>query len=170
MPAGFNLMLAVIACLLVAVAAVAASKRPADIWNYYHFDGSRFVAGQAANGKRIVAVRDGVRPVVALPTTKFEAVALPAGTGAMAGICYIQSAGGKLAGGAGYLAAPSMRLPISSGTSVVTTVQSDEQGYFTIVLPAGRYVVGEGPLAREVQVKRDQTTLITLRVGKRMVD
>ncbi|KAB0665334.1 hypothetical protein F6V25_09605 [Oryzomonas japonica] len=170
MAAGFNLILAVVVCLFLGGAAVAAAKRPNGAWNYYHFDGSRFVAGLAADGKRAVAVRDGVRPVVALPGARIEAVALPAGTGAVAGICYIQSAGGKLTGGAGYLAAPAMRLPISSGTNVVTTVQTDEQGYFIAVLPAGRYVVGEGPLARNVRVESDQTSLIALRVGKRMVD
>ncbi|QEM70082.1 hypothetical protein FO488_01335 [Geobacter sp. FeAm09] len=163
-------MSAVIVCLLLGGAAIAASKRPAALWNYYHFDGNGFVAGQAAGGKRVVAVRAGVRPVVAPPEAKIEAVRLPAGTGAVAGICYIQSAGGKLAGGTGYLAAPAMRLPVSAGNNVVTTVQADEQGYFIAVLPAGRYLVGEGPLASEVRVENDQTTLMAVRVGKRMVD
>ncbi len=170
MSAGFNLMLAIVVCLFLCVAAVAASKRRGDAWNYYHFDGSRFVAGPATDGNSFVAVRDGVRPVVLTHTAKIEAVGLPADTGAMAGICYIQTSGGKLTGGAGYLVRPAIHLPISSGNSVVTTVQTDERGYFIALLPAGWYVVGDGPLAREVRVKTYQTSLVALRLGKRMVD
>jgi len=170
MSTGFNLMLAVVVCLFLGVAAVAASKRRGDAWNYYHFDGSRFVAGHATNGSGFVAVRDGVQPVVLTHTTKIEAVDLPADTGAMAGICYIQTSGGKLTGGAGYVACPATRLSISSGKGVATTMQTDKQGYFIVLLPAGRYTVGEGPLAREVHVETHQTSLVALRMGKRMVD
>jgi len=170
MSAGFNLMLAAAVCLFLCVAAVAASKRSDTVWNYYHFDGSRFVAGQATDGNSFVAVRDGIRPVVLTHTARIEAVGLPAETGAMVGICYIQASGGKQSGGAGYLASPAMRLSISSGGSVVTTVQTDERGYFIALLPAGRYVVGDGSLAREVRVEKDQTSLVALRLGKRMVD
>jgi len=170
MSAGFNLILAVVVCLFLCAAAVASSKRRGDAWNYYHFDGSRFVAGQTTDGKGFVAVRDGAWPVILTHTAKIEAAILPAGTGVVAGICYVRTSGGKLTEGAGYLASPTMRLPISSNNGVVTTVQTDEQGYFTAVLPPGRYVVGDGPLAREVRVEKDQTSLIALRVGKRMVD
>jgi len=170
MPTGFNPMLVLIISLFLGAAAVAASKRPSGVWNYYHFDGSSFVAGQATDGNHFVAVRDGVRPVVLTHPARIEAVGLPAGTGAVAGICYIQIAGGKLATGAGYLPAPSMRLPVSSGADVVTTVATDEQGYFIAVLHPGRYVVGEGPLAREVTIEEHQTSLVGVRVGKRMVD
>lgn len=170
MSAGFNPMFAVFVSLSLGIAALAASKRPDGTWNYYHFDGTRFVAGQATGGNRFVAVRDGVRPVVLTHVTKIEAVGLPAGAGALAGICYIQVSGGKLTDGTGYLASPTMRLPISSGSSIVASVETDEQGYFIAVLPPGRYVAGQGPLAREVLVEKNRTSLMALRVGRRMVD
>ena len=170
MPSGFNPMLAVIIFLFLCAVAVAASKRPSGVWNYYHFDGSRFVAGQTTDGNGFVAVRDGVRPVLLTRPARIEAVGLPLGAGAAAGICYIQVSGGKLTNGAGYLPSPSMRLPISSGNVVVSTVQTDEHGYFSAVLPAGRYSVGDRPLAGEVTIKEHQTSLVALRVGKRVVD
>lgn len=170
MPAGINPILATIIFLFLCTAAVAASIRRGDAWNYYHFDGSGFVAGKVTDGSIFVAVSNGVRPVVLTHTERVETMGLPPDTGAVAGICYIQTSGGKLAGGAGYLPCPHMQLAVSSGNRVVTTVQTDEQGYFVVVLPAGRYIVGEGPLAREVRVKKDQTSLVALRLGKRMVD
>ena len=150
--------------------APAVSKRPIDTWIYYHFDGRDFVAGQAEGGGVYVAMREYQRPLLLDGTAKIEAAALPPGKGAIAGICYIQGTGGKLVSKAGY--APCSRMPVRiySGDTLVTTVQSDEQGYFVAVLDAGSYRIGHSPLAAEWVVENGRTTLVPLRAGKRMVD
>ena len=146
------------------------SKRPVADWNYYHFDGHRFIAGQPANDGAYLALRDGVLPVVLTRPTKVEAVALPAGKGALAGICYIQRSGGKLSESNGYLPCPPTNITISTGNTAVTSVLSDENGYFIKLLPAGRYKVSSGAFMVETRVEIGSSVLVPLRAGKRMVE
>ena len=82
----------------------------------------------------------------------------------------LQSSGGKLGGGSGFVPYPRVPLLISSGGKQFVTVQTDEQGYFVVVLPAGTYSIGSEPFTAEITVERGITTLVPLRAGKRMVD
>ena len=168
---GTNLLLAVIACAVMCVTAVAASKRQTDIWVYYHFDGVGFKTGPSVDGSAFIALRERLRPVVLQAQRQnLESIALPEGSGAIAGICYIQSSGGKLGSGKGYV--PRSRTPLqiaSSGTPPVT-LQTDENGYFVAVLAAGVYSIGSGTFTVEISVDRGKTSLVPLRTGKRMVD
>lgn len=149
----------------------AASKRPADVWNYYHFDGAAFAPGPAAAGTAFVAVREKVRPVVlTAEAVEIAQVALPDGSGVIAGICYQQSSGGKLGNGRAFKPYPRIPFLILSAGKPLVTVQSDDHGYFMAVLPAGTYTVSNGPFAVEITVERGITTLVPLRAGKRMVD
>ena len=170
MYSGSTLILTGLALIVMCVAVSAASKRPAAAWNYLHFDGRGFVAGQPPDGGPFLAVRDHVLPVVISRAVKIEAVSLPKNKGAIAGICYIQSSGGKLAGGRGIVPCPRTPITISSGNTVVTSVQSDENGYFVAILASGSYRIGSGALAAEVTVENGTTLLVPLRAGKRMVD
>lgn len=168
MKAFLVLLLAALSVALLRHDASALARRPSGPWAFFHFDGAAFVAGRPAQGV-FVAVRDGVRPVVAAQAEKVEAVKLPAGTGAMAGICYVQSSGGKLKSGPGFLPVPRVPVVISAGETVVATAECDAAGYFVAVVPAGGYTVSAGGTV-EVTVEKGNTTLIPLRVGKRMVD
>lgn len=170
MYSGNTLLLAVLAVIVMCTAVSAAARRQGTAWNYYHFDGHGFVAGQPADNSPFLAVRDGAVPVVLTRIAKVEAVALPANKGALAGICYIQSSGGKLAGGRGYAPCPGISLTISSGDKVVTSVVSDENGYFVALLAAGVYRVSCGAFATEAAVENGTTAFVPLRAGKRMVD
>ena len=169
MSTALNAVLVGMAVACMCMTAAAAAKRQADRWSFYHFDGNRFVAGQPGDGATFVAVRDGVRPVVVRQPAKIVAIRLAADTGAVAGICYIQSSGGKLTQGPAYLPCPRMPVRISTGDRVVATAETDEQGYFLATLAPGRYRVGDGA-GVEVTVENGTTTLVPLRVGKRMVD
>jgi hypothetical protein len=156
---------------LLSTSTSAASKRPADVWNYYHFDGSAFVPGPAADGTAFVAVREKVQPVVlTVQMDDLEPTALPEGSGVIAGICYLQSSGGKLGSSSGFKPYQHVPLLISSAGKQFVTVQTDEYGYFVVVLPAGTYSVGSGSFTAEIIVERGVTTLVPLRAGKRMVD
>ncbi len=166
-----NLLLAVLACAVVSTSAVAAATRPGDTWVYYHFDGVGFKAGPSSDEKPFVAIREGARPVVLLTrTSEIESIDLPEGAGAISGICYIQSSGGKLGGGSEYVPCPKVPLLVSAGGKQLVTVQTDEHGYFVVVLAEGTYSIGSGPFTAEIPVERGITSLVPLRAGKRMVD
>ncbi|HEX9078634.1 MAG TPA: hypothetical protein VF795_03525 [Desulfuromonadaceae bacterium] len=169
MSSGFHLVVAGLAVIATCVTATAAAKRPAASWSFYHFDGSRFAAGQPGDGTPFVAVRDGVRPVVLTRAGTIEAVPLGSGMGAIAGICYIQKSGGKLTAASGYVPSPHLPLEISANGRVVATLATDDRGYFVATLPAGSYRV-IARTAVEVTVENGTTTLVPLRAGKRMVD
>lgn len=171
MSTGINLLLALVMVVCVGAPALAAAKRPADTWVYYHFNGKEFVAGLPSGGVIYVAMRERVRPVVVKsPSTATEPVALPEGSGVIAGICYFQRSGGKLGDAGGYDPCPNAPLLVSSAGKAFVTVQTDDQGYFITVLPAGKYTIGSGITTNEISVDRGITTLIPLRAGKRMVD
>lgn len=161
----------ILACALFPHTATAAGKRPADIWAYYHFNGVAFTPGPAAEGTPYIAILENVRPVIlTAPASHIEPTALPDGSGVIAGICYLQSSGGKLVSGSGFKPYSRVPLLISSGGKSFVTVQTDDFGYFTAVLPAGSYTIGSGPASAEISVERGITTLIPLRAGKRMAD
>jgi hypothetical protein len=171
MSKAIHLLLALLICSAVPASASAAGNRPADVWNYYHFDGIAFTPGPSADGSAFVAVRERVRPVVlTTQTSDIEQTALPDGEGVIAGICYLQSSGGKLGSGSGFKPYPHVPLLISTGGKEFVTVQTDDHGYFVVVLPAGTYVIGSAPFTAEITVERGITTLVPLRAGKRMVD
>lgn len=171
MPRIITFLLVFLAGTLLSTSASAAGKHPADAWNYYHFDGSAFIPGPAADGSAFVAVQEKVQPVVlTVQKAELEQTALPDGSGVIAGICYLQSSGGKLGNSSGFKPYPRVPLMISSAGKQFVTVQTDDHGYFVVVLPAGTYSVASGPFTAEVTVERGITTLVPLRAGKRMAD
>ena len=169
MSTGLNVFLAGVALAVMSLTAAAAAKRPGGRWNYFHFDGRGFVAGKAADDSPSVALRAGVRPVIVAKGAKPEPVSLDGQTGALVGICYGQSSGGKLKVGAAFLPYPRLPVRIFSGETVVAATQTDAEGYFLVMLPAGRYRV-KARQEVEVTIENGTTTLLPLRAGKRMVD
>jgi hypothetical protein len=159
--------------LLVAVICVTApafAKRPGGSWSYNHFDGRAFVAGQPSGGGPFIALRERMRPVVVTQPSQIELSPLPADRGAVAGICFIQRSGGKLANVSGYSPVPGTPVKILSGGKVVTTLEADEHGYFVAEVTAGKCSVSSGPATVEVTVENGKTVLVPLRTGKRMAD
>lgn len=167
----FQLLLVFTLCLALPAGVFAAGNRPADVWNYYHFDGAAFAPGPAVDGSAFVAVQEKMRPVVlTAPAADIEQNVLPDDSGVIAGICYLQSSGGKLGGGSGYQPYPRVPLLVSSGGKAFVTVQTDDHGYFVAVLPVGTYSIGSAPFTAEITVESGVTTLVPFRAGKRMVD
>ena len=142
-------------------------SRPVDSRTMY-FDGSVFREGKTA-GQPAIATRIGHYPQLLQDGSSREAVPLPSGTGALAGICYIQQSGSKLGSHPAFLPRPGMPVNVS-GTGVEREARCDEHGFFSLALPAGRYNVRSGADSRAVTIEQDKTTLIPLRGGKRMVD
>ena len=170
MSSGSTLLLAVLAVVIICTAVSAAAGRQGGTWNYYHFDGHGFVAGQPADNSPFLAVRDNAVPVVLIRAARIETLALPSDKGALAGICYIQISGGKLTGRHGYIPCPRSPVTISSANSAETSVLSDENGYYVAILAKGSYRIGSGAFAVEATVENGTTVFVPLRAGKRMVD
>jgi len=167
---GLTFFIAGLTIVILCTALPAASKRPATTWNYYHFDGQGFAAGQPAGNRPFLAVQGQVQPVVLSRAVRIDAVALPAGSGALAGICYIRGSAGKISAGSGYLPSPGATITIVSGDTVVQRTITDDSGHFVAVLPIGVYRVSSGAFSIEVTVEAGKTTLAALQAGKRMVD
>lgn len=165
-----SLFLAGLSVAVLCLAAQAASRRPPGAMVYYHFNGQEFIAGPPAVGGTYLAVGQNLRPLLLSGSAQPETIVLAPGQGAIAGICYLQSSGGKLAGAAGYSPLPRVPLRIFSAKSGESTTTTDQEGYFVAVLDAGIYRIGSPPLTVEVRVEDGQTTLVPLRAGKRMVD
>jgi len=171
MPRAVLFLLAFFTCAALPALISAAARRPDDIWNYYHFDGKIFTPGPAIDGSAFIAVREKARPVVlTTQTADIEQTSLPDGAGVIAGICYLQSSGGKLVAGSEFIPCQRVPLLISAGGKQFVTVQTDDRGYFLAVLPAGAYTIGSGPFTAGITVERGVTTLVPFRAGKRMVD
>lgn len=135
----------------------------------WHFDGRGFVPG-GADSDVVILVRDGYLPVLRGEGESAPEVALPAGMGAIAGICYIQTSGGKLAPHGGTAPAGGYRLEILGPDRQTRYTTADRNGFFALPLPTGIYEVrgGGGPV--QLMVTAGKTALVALRTGKRMVD
>lgn len=160
----------VLILLAISVTATAAARRPSEKWHFYHFDGNTFVSGKPAEGEDFIAVGDKLQPLIANSTAKLKTVSLSSGKGAVAGIAYIQSSGGKLGNGAGYSGIPGLTLQALSDGKISATFETDEKGYFTANLNPGQYKVGSAPFYVDITVKEGITTIVPVRAGKRMVD
>ena len=169
MPRGWILFLTGLVLAVMSLTAAAAGKRPSEQWSYFHFDGHAFVAGEPSDDTPAVAVRAGVRPVLRGKGEGLPAVKLEAGAGALVGICYQQNSGGKLKPGPAFFPRAQVPVRIFSGDRLVRTAETDARGFFLVTLPAGSYRV-EAREPVEVSVENGTTTLIPLRVGKRMAD
>jgi len=169
MSAGRNVILTGIVVGVMSLTAAAAARRPAGQWDFFHFDGHSFVAGRLGDGAPSVALQSGVLPSLVTQGDPPAAVRLARGSGALLGICYLQSSGGKLARGPAYLPVALLPVRIFSGAKLLATTQTDAQGYFLVTLAAGSFRVEAGQ-AVQVTVEKGMTTLVPLRVGKRMID
>jgi len=170
MTTGSTLLMATVALATISVAASAASRRPDATWSYYHFDGSNLVNGPRPASGSFLAVLDRLVPVILTGAAGIEATPLPQDKGAVAGICYIRTAGGKLVSSKGFSPYPGLELTISSGAKAMLRTRTDESGFFAAVLPAGEYRINSGAFTVEARVEVGKTTLVALQTGKRMVD
>ena len=135
----------------------------------WQFDGREFVP-DAGPGGMVVLVRDGYLPVLSTGDESAPSSSLPEGRGAIAGICYIQTAGGKLATRSGALPEGDCRMEIMGASQASWRVTADKHGFFTLALPAGTYEVHGAGSPITVTVTEGRTALVALRTGKRMVD
>lgn len=144
--------------------------RNSSTWQPYTFTGSEIVPAEA-NGIKTVWVRDGFLPRSDKPVTlESDLGQLPPKSGAIAGICYTQTSGGKLADQSGHLALKDEQVTIKSTRDGLFVARTDEQGIFIETLYPGEYEFSCRGAGKTAVIKEGKTTLIQIRGGKRMAD
>jgi hypothetical protein len=131
----------------------------------YLFDGSAFVESRAEGA---ILVRDGLLPVLSGEGSPREDP-LPAGTGALAVLCYRQSSGGKLGRYPRIIPVPGTAVVVH-GTGFTLAARADAGGYVILALAPGRYELKVFGHSKPVVVEPGKTALVPIRGGKRMVD
>ena len=132
------------------------------------FDGRDFKETKKG-GYPVLRHQEGYLPFVDYSGSRPQESRLPEGTGAVAGLCFVQVAGGKAHKAPGYLPMPGETVEIRDGKTIMA-VRSDASGYFVLALPPGNYDLRVRNIGRKVTVERGKTTFVALRGAKRMVD
>jgi hypothetical protein len=139
-------------------------------WKPFHFDGANF-SPAAENSSNALWLRSGHFPSTTEPAAG-AAISdrLPPGTGAVAGICYIQTSGGKISQHDTFAPYPNEQITFRNKTDGVSVTRTDKNGYFTEYLTAGNYELFCRGVRTEFRIKPGETTLVPIRGGKRMAD
>lgn len=161
-----------LAFLLIAAFLLIPSSGGADenaqAWRKYFFDGKEFREGAALSGAQVM-VREGCLPVMLAEKEAVREDRLPAGTGGLVLLCYIESAGGKLQSHSGYAPLAGAAIEIT-GNGRTMAIRSDREGYSVLALPPGEYEVQVRALVKRVKIEKGKTAFVAVRAGKRMVD
>ncbi len=137
-------------------------------WQKYHFDGKEFREGAASAGGTVFR-RDGHLPVIQTGDEVPQEEKLPAGTGGVVGLCYIQTAGGKVQSHGGFVSLAGAAVEIRNGERKMA-IRTDGGGYAVLALPAGEYELRVQGFSRKIRIEKGKTSFAAIRAGKRMVD
>lgn len=142
----------------------------ASPWRPYTFNGNDFQPAVPVTDQTLW-LRNGYLPRLDDPgRLAADTGRLPPGTGAVAGICYLQTSGGKVEGKSSVTPYPDEQITIKSKKEGISVIRTDDAGYFIELLPPGDYQFICRGAGKQVTVKKGKTTLIQLRGGKRMAD
>lgn len=141
-----------------------------SLWKPYIFDGINF-SPTADDISKAIWIRSGHFPMVSAPAPgSAPSDILPPGSGAVAGICYLQTTGGRISARNQFSPYPDEQITLRSKVDGVSVTRTDGSGYFMEVLPAGVYELLCRGVRTEFRVKQGETTLVPIRGGKRMAD
>lgn len=155
--------------LTVQLAACSLPATPST-WEKYSFNGQEFQRG-GIESRPSLWIRYGYLPRIEEPRDASRNYGkLPPKSGAVAGICYLQTSGGKLADQSGAKPLPDEQITISSRELGVSVTRSDTAGFFVEELFPGDYRLFCRGAEVSVSIKEGQTALVPIRGGKRMVD
>lgn len=146
------------------------SNSLAGPWQTYTFNGAEFVT-QQISGLPSIWVRDGYQPQTGEPEKLAVDIGkLSPGSGAVAGICYIRTSGGKLVDRSGIDLLADEQITIRNAKFGITVVRSNSAGIFTEELFPGSYELFCRGAKTDVTVREGKTALTAIRCGKRMAD
>lgn len=141
-----------------------------SLWRPYTFDGTNFSVS-AEPAAHSIWTRDGHFPAISkADPDPARSDRLPPGTGVVAGICYTQTAGGKISSQNSFTPYPDEQITLKSKTYGVFVTRTDNDGYFKEHLKAGSYELFCRGVRAEFRIKTGKTTLAPIRGGKRMAD
>lgn len=139
-------------------------------WTPYLFDGTDFRVAPDGQTKS-VWLRYGYFPYLGQEAPLDTATTkLPAGTGAVAGICYLQTSGGKLVTQSRITPLPDEQITMKLSGEGAFVTRTDDSGYFSDALYPGEYEFYCRGVKVTGRVKQGETTLLPIRGGKRMAD
>jgi len=146
------------------------SAQTASAWHPYTFNGTEFHPGELT-GRPSLWLRDGFTPRTDKPVAgALDLGRLPPKSGAVAGICYLQTSGGKLTDQSGFTPYPDEQIIIRSARDGIFVTRTDNNGIFIETLYPGEYELSCRGAGSPVVVKEGKTTLVRIRGGKRMAD
>jgi hypothetical protein len=158
-----------LAALLTLTASCSLSASPGK-WDKFSFNGQAFQPGGLGN-RPSVWIRDGYIPRVEEPgNASRDSGKLPPKAGAVAGLCYVQTSGGKLADQSGSRPLPDELITIKSSEYGVSVTRSDAAGFFIEELFPGDYQFFCRGAGVEVRGQEGTTVLVPIRGAKRMAD
>ena len=136
-------------------------------WRRFAFNGRDFQA--ISQPKKIsVHLKNGYLPDI-VPAGKFpHEDTLPEGTGGVAGICYIETVGGKNKRGE-YAPLSGAVIELSRGDWRMAA-RADAQGYFVLALPPGEYELKLFGFSGRFRVETGKNALVAVRGGKRVAE
>jgi len=140
------------------------------LWQPYIFDGTDFSpATETTSGT--IWLRSGHFPAISETAPAAErSDRLSPKTGAVAGICYLQTSGGKLSGQEPFTPYPDEQITLKNKKYGVFVTRTDKNGKFAEQLPTGKYELFCRGVRTEITIKQGETTLAPIRGGKRMAD
>lgn len=139
-------------------------------WKPYIFDGI-YLSPASNASPNALWVQNGYLPRAIKPTSQsLTSDKLPPGTGAVAGICYLQTTGGKISRQSSFATFPDEQITFKGKTGETSTTKTDKNGYFTAYLTDGDYELFCRGARTGFSVKAGETTLVPIRGGKRMAD
>lgn len=145
-----------------------AAQEESGGWRHYSYTGRGFLEGGKSAGP-VIYIRNGFLPVIGSLNAPPTEDPLPAGTGALAGLSYVEKVGGKLKKGEGYIPLPGAMLVIGR-RGWTMAVRTDDRGYFVLALRPGEYELTLLGASGRFRVAKGKSTLIAVRGGRRMVD
>jgi len=155
---------------LITVFSLSSCTLSASTWQPYTFDGTEFHPGEIT-GKPSLWLRDGFMPRTEKPGLQTDNIgSLPPKSGAVAGICYLQTSGGKLADQSGFTPYADEQIIIRTARDGIFVTRTDSNGIFTETLYPGEYEFTCRGAGIPAAVKEGKTTLVRIRGGKRMAD
>ena len=139
-------------------------------WTAHRFDGRSFQPDQKKTAETLW-LKSGYLPH--LGETVPDAVGsqkLAKGAGAVAGLCFLQTSGGKLANANSSTPYPDEQITMKLPGEGVYVTRTDAAGYFIDSLYPGEYEFQCRGFKVTGTVRAGETTLIPIRGGKRMAD
>lgn len=163
-------MLFMLSAAILPLSSCTLSAQSASPWHPYTFNGQEFIEGEI-KGLQPLWLRDGFTPRLEKPDKAAEDNRrLPPKSGAVAGICYLQTSGGKIANQSGITPLADEQITINSMREGAFVTRTDADGLFIETLDPGEYVFSCRGAGSQAEVKTGETTLIRIRGGKRMAD